>query len=1237
MMNLFIGTTHFCVPYARSFSTTIVYQDTVLHLNKQNLAACATMNTFTSSIRKKYQERLINFEKQFPPCQTNKLISLDIVERDKIQLKGQDVKRTPLAYENIFKVENQGRPIRKILVEGDAGIGKTSLSFCISEDWADGKLFQQFEQVLLLPLRQTEISLAITVSDLLKLLHSSPSIQDSVARYIQENEGEKVLIIADGWDELSEADRRVDSFLYKLMFKMPFISVILTSRPFASAPLHRLRCFDRFIEIKGFNRASIEQYIQSEFIDDVDKQKGDRLLERLDNNPLVASLCSVPLNCAILCHLWHVTEDALPTTMAELFKKIILNVILRNISKSPKLNHDSVMGLPDFDSLPKDLQKPWQRLCEFSYEAIEKDQIVFSQKELANIFTQDMTDSIFCFGLLQSTESIFDVGYDVSFNFMYLTFQEYLAALYLSKQPPEILSKIIRSHSILEINQEQYNMESSLPEAVFTSKSRRLWMVFRMFFGIVFREPTHVDIQILTRFISQISYWPLPRSLFCHLALEANNTIINTSVVEALSKGDGIQTSYGTLFVKDVTIFQFGHSRSAYDCNAVIYVISNMEECGGVDINFSSSGVGGSQINLLTDALASKQGKLQVLKMNLSGNMLSDKAISDLFQRASVAFKHPANLDLSHNMAGAETIKSITTAFEPWPPLPMLPGPPPPQFLQILDTNSMKHVATTFEARPPVTMTPGSPSPLPKTTQEGNLDLSHNIAGAENIIPVITALEARPTVPVPPPPPPQPPLIAKKDNMAGAESIATTLEARPTIPMPPPPPPQPPLVTKTVNVDQSHNLAGAESIPQARPATPMPPDPPFPPPQVARKDSENDQLALERALRRFPLSLALNLSHNDLQVSGMRALEEGMRQIGSFGNLTYLRLSGCFSKDADFNAAWLIAFLEAYCCHKLLYLDISQNNLSVPGALVLGRFINEHNPQSASKIFAQKMILSDTKLGDEGLFAFIDSFNKPCNLTELILTSNDIHAVGISYLAEAIDHSGNIKSLNTIYLNKNPLCLEGAIASGRLLSCSHCHLKTLALSKCRLTTICDERIDTNSQGAVTTEAALIQDAALQLCQMEPQHTIRSLILNGNCFMGVRIHILASFICLCPRLNKLATSDCRITTKDLTQLLDELTRNMKSTSPQLCSNLEEWNLSSNEIDNDGASALVSCVPSLFPRLKSVEHLILDNNPISSDSVTASLKARPRSQYPMAKPRVTKEKNGMCVSGNIITSG
>ena len=107
--------------------------------------------------------------------------------------------------------------MRKVLVEGDAGIGKTTLCIALSEDWANGKLFQKFEILLLLHLRWRRIASAGSLLDLLKLLHPSQRVCELVAEYIEDDDG-KVLIIADGWDELSKENRSEGSFLYELLF-----------------------------------------------------------------------------------------------------------------------------------------------------------------------------------------------------------------------------------------------------------------------------------------------------------------------------------------------------------------------------------------------------------------------------------------------------------------------------------------------------------------------------------------------------------------------------------------------------------------------------------------------------------------------------------------------------------------------------------------------------------------------------------------------------------------------------------------------------------------------------------------------------------------------------------------------------------------------------------------------------------------------------------------------------------
>ena len=99
------------------------------------------------------------------------------------------------------------------------------------------------------------------------MLHSSQSLCDTVADHLEETEGSNVLIIADGWDEISESQQSEGSFLYELLFEdfLPFASVIVTSRPSASARFHTLSCIDQFVELVGFNKENITSYIRSEF------------------------------------------------------------------------------------------------------------------------------------------------------------------------------------------------------------------------------------------------------------------------------------------------------------------------------------------------------------------------------------------------------------------------------------------------------------------------------------------------------------------------------------------------------------------------------------------------------------------------------------------------------------------------------------------------------------------------------------------------------------------------------------------------------------------------------------------------------------------------------------------------------------------------------------------------------------------------------------------------------------
>ena len=575
---------------------------------------------FVPRMKKKYKERRINRENQWLTLHSNKLVRLQLVQKKKGEgcstQRGREDKtdkRTPLDYSDLFKRDR----VRKVLVEGDAGIGKTTLTISLSEDWACGELFQEFELILLLSLRQKEVASAGSLRELLKLFHSSPSVCESVASYLEEEEADNVLIIADGWDELSESERRKGSPLYQLLFTMfPLMSVVVTSRPSASAPLHSADppCIDRFVEVSGFSKDEIKEYIQSEFSSD--QEKARRLLEQLEYNPLIESICSVPLNCAIVCHLWHTLEEALPSTMTQLYTKLILYVVCRNLRKLEA--YGPTFGMCSFNELPEGLHQSWWLLCQFSCEALDKDEIVFSKKELLEFFPQGLAfdDKILCFGLLQSAETVLDVTFVVSFNFVHLTFMEYLAALYLSRQPLD--------------RQLQYLHKS------------RFTMVARFLFGICFSISKSVTQLHVKRAIQCVVGTSKPYDIagtgrlpLCHCAFEAKNNSVNDRVAQFLIANPDI---YDT---------SFGFPYTAHDCAAILYVIDNMQECSRLNINFGDSGISNNQIRTLTGVLASKHGKLQVKILNLSGNKLTDKSVSDLFHRASAAFQSLTYLDLS--------------------------------------------------------------------------------------------------------------------------------------------------------------------------------------------------------------------------------------------------------------------------------------------------------------------------------------------------------------------------------------------------------------------------------------------------------------------------------------------------------------------------------------------------------------------------------------------------------------
>ena len=319
-------------------------------------------------------------------------------------------KRALIELDEIF-TRIEGQP--KVLLEGAPGSGKSTLSFHIRQEWANGQLFQKYKLVVLIRLRDLIIQNAKSVADLLQ------NIVGVVAEEIVACKGESVLFILDGWDELTKEKPGHSVILDLIKSKeLQESSIIITSRPTSSANLHKhvsLRA-----EILGFSKNELRSYFTFCLKDDPKDVKD--LLKRIEDNPIIEGICYLPLNASILVHLFICGDGELPDTQYGIFHDLICNCIYRCLKKTQKGATD-IPKVKSLSKLPQSIKNHFQQLCELAYNGVMNDEVIF-HIEQPGFVTLD---------LLQKVESFYRYGgMSYSYNFLHLSIQELLAAIHIA-------------------------------------------------------------------------------------------------------------------------------------------------------------------------------------------------------------------------------------------------------------------------------------------------------------------------------------------------------------------------------------------------------------------------------------------------------------------------------------------------------------------------------------------------------------------------------------------------------------------------------------------------------------------------------------------------------------------------------------------------------------------------------------------------------------------------------------
>jgi len=352
---------------------------------------------------------------------------------------------------------------KTILIEGAPGIGKTTLCKEILFQWSNQKLLAEIKLVALVFLRDPVAQGIQSLHDFVYYYFNYTEKSNAIIEeYIKSTQGEGIAVILDGYDEVPEHIRNdSNSFFIKLIYQkcedMLRCTVVITSRLKVSIELRDV--VERRVEILGFTEENRRAYIIEAFNDcsntesgscDDDSTKDEdaqKLIKFLDTNPIINAYCYIPLNMTILLCLFTEDKSAeLPTTQTEMNVKFICITISRFIKKKESNLYCSIANFKD---IPKTYSPLFYELCQLAFKALQGGKVVFTKDEIrqdCKLLTHmenwsglDLLKVVDFYSFRENIKSTL-------FNFLHLSFQETLAAYYITLLSSNLQIRLLKEN-----------------------------------------------------------------------------------------------------------------------------------------------------------------------------------------------------------------------------------------------------------------------------------------------------------------------------------------------------------------------------------------------------------------------------------------------------------------------------------------------------------------------------------------------------------------------------------------------------------------------------------------------------------------------------------------------------------------------------------------------------------------------------------------------------------------------
>ena len=324
-------------------------------------------------------------------------------------------------YSSLLTTDENGAIPKRILVQGQTGIGKSTFVKKLLVDWVEvnketgdeqTSVLKNFELVVAVNLK--EVSKCQSLEDVIRMSNvfakEDKYMTDGLIDYITNNQ-EKVLLIFDGYDEYRSG---CSSEIYEIFrgSSLRGCCVLITTRISKADELRGLE--DLHAEITGFSEVDRLDFMRRFLADDEAFALYRHLLDRN-----LQELTKVPLLLLFFCTLWKRGQSKVfPKSKTELYTYIIQFII----------NHSHIKRSPSHYVNLQSSKEILSEIGKVAFQGLLNDDHLFEYSQLSDAVLCD--ESVFI-GLLQITEYTETLQPVGMVSFIHKSIQEFLAAWYI--------------------------------------------------------------------------------------------------------------------------------------------------------------------------------------------------------------------------------------------------------------------------------------------------------------------------------------------------------------------------------------------------------------------------------------------------------------------------------------------------------------------------------------------------------------------------------------------------------------------------------------------------------------------------------------------------------------------------------------------------------------------------------------------------------------------------------------